>query len=342
MNKKIMIVVYGGFLRGMGHVVRMKRLARGLLEDGSDLFFYTNERICVEMLSHPEWHVHMVQESNALLQLQQDMKELKPDLLLIDVLECDLDFLRMIKNSCGSAKLVLFEEKREEACQLADAVVNGIYGGLDERHMQVKGTSYYHGTPYLLLDHEIGRLKDTYEVRKECKQVVISLGGSDPRGLLSKAVSALLSANHLHILAVTGKASHIKEHVEADHVQIIRHTDQLSARLWEADLAIVAGGMTLYEAVCIGVPSIVLSQVDHQAVTASHFAQKGACLHLGLGDQVGEKEILRAARRLSGSYFLRRSIHLNGRTLIDGKGTERVKNILIQLMNHHQKEHKDV
>ncbi|MCU0156380.1 PseG/SpsG family protein [Bacillus safensis] len=342
MNKKIMIVVYGGFLRGMGHVVRMKRLANQLLQEGNDISFYTNEQICVEMLSGPDWHVHLVQESKAFLQMEQDIKELNPDLLLIDVLDCDLQFLQLVKASSSSARLVLFEEIRAEACQLADAVVNGIYGGLDEKHMQVDGTEYFYGTPYLLLDQEISRLKDTYEVRKECKKVVISLGGSDPRGLLSKAVSALLEADHLHILAVTGKASRIEEQIEAEHIQFIRHTDQLSARLSEADLAIVAGGMTLYEAVCIGVPSIVLSQVDHQAVTAARFAQKGACHHLGLGELVDEKDIRCAVERLSSSYFLRRSIHLNGRTLIDGKGTERVKNILIHLMNHHQKEHKDV
>ncbi|MFS0654010.1 PseG/SpsG family protein [Bacillus sp. 179-C3.3 HS] len=342
MNKKIMIVVYGGFLKGMGHVIRMKRLAQELRQEGNALFFYTNERICVEMLSSVDWHVHLIQEEKALLQLQQAMKKLKPDLLLIDVLDIDLPLLQMMKHSCASTKMVLFEEMREEAHQLADAVVNGIYGGLDQKHYQLKGTEFFQGTPYLLLDHEIGQLKDTYEVRKECKKVVISLGGSDPRGLLSKAVSALLPLDHLHILAVSGKASHLKKHVEAEHIQLIRHTDQLSARLWEADLAIVAGGMTLYEAVCIGVPSIVLTQVAHQAVTASGFAQKGACLHLGLGDHVDEKDMLLAVQRLSGSYFLRRSIHLNGRTLIDGKGTERVKNILIHLMNDHQKEHKDV
>ncbi|MFS2247314.1 PseG/SpsG family protein [Bacillus sp. A31] len=342
MNKKIMIVVYGGFLRGMGHVARMRRLAKELFQEGNDLYFYTNEQICVEMLSHPAWHVHLVQEPNVFLQMEQDIKELNPDLLLIDVLDCDLQFLRSIKASSASARLVLFEEERAEACQLADAVVNGIYGGLDEKRLQVNGTDYFYGTPYLLLDHEISRLKDTYEVRKECKKVVISLGGSDPGGLLSKAVSALFEAGHLHILAVTGKASRIEEQIEAAHIQFIRHTDQLPARLAEADLAIVAGGMTLYEAVCIGVPSIVLSQVDHQAVTAARFAQKGACHHLGLGDLVDEKDIWRAARRLSASYFLRRSIHLNGRSLIDGKGTERVKDILINLMNHHQKEHKDV
>lgn len=342
MNHKVMIVVYGGFFRGMGHVVRMKRLAKELLQEGFDLFFYTNEQICVEMLAHPAWDVHLVQESNAPLQMQQELKELKPDLLLIDVLDGDLQFLRTLKNACGNARVVLFEEKREEACQLADVVVNGIYGGLDGQHKLVNGTAYFDGTPYLLLDHEIGRLKDTYEVRKECKKVVISLGGSDPRGLFSKAVSALLEAKHLHILAVAGKASHLKEQREAEHIQLIHHTNQLPVLLSEADLAIVAGGMTLYEAVCIGVPSIVLSQVDHQAVTASRFAQKGACLHLGLGDLVEEIDVLRAVQRLSDSYFLRRSIHLNGRTLIDGKGLERVKNILIHLMNPHQKEHKDV
>ncbi|BBP93027.1 hypothetical protein BsIDN1_66450 [Bacillus safensis] len=84
--------------------------------------------------------------------------------------------------------------------------MNGIYGGLDEKYMQVDGTEYFYGTPYLLLDQEISRLKDTYEVRKECKKVVISLGGSDPRGLLLKTASAILEADYLHILAVTGKS----------------------------------------------------------------------------------------------------------------------------------------
>ncbi|MGA3882534.1 spore coat protein, partial [Bacillus pumilus] len=77
-------------------------------------------------------------------------------------------------------------------------------------------------------------------------------GGSDPREFLTKAVSVLLEACHLHILAVTSKASRIAEEIEAAHIQFIRHTDQFPARLVEADLAIVAGGMQLYEAVCIG------------------------------------------------------------------------------------------
>ncbi|MFB8736110.1 glycosyltransferase [Bacillus sp. SL00103] len=191
---------------------------------------------------------------------------------MIDVLHCELQLLRSIKHPPAMQNWSYLKRK-EQTCQLADAVINGIYG-LDEKHLQVNGTDYFYGTPYLLLDHEISKLKDTYEVRKECKKVVISLGGSDPEGLLTKAVSALREAAHLHILAVTGKASRIEEKIKATHIQFIRHTDQLSAHLAEADLAIVAGGMTLYEAVCIGVPSIVLSQVDHQAVTATRFAQR--------------------------------------------------------------------
>lgn len=118
MNKKIMIVVYGGFLRGMGHVVRMKRLANQLFQEGNDISFYTNEQICVEMLSGPDWHVHLVQESKAFLQMEQDIKELNPDLLLIDVLDCDLQFLQLVKASSSSARLVLFEEKEQKLVSL--------------------------------------------------------------------------------------------------------------------------------------------------------------------------------------------------------------------------------
>ncbi|MFB8736111.1 hypothetical protein ACEQPO_28070 [Bacillus sp. SL00103] len=44
------MLLYGGFLRGMGHVVRMKRLAR-LIQKETTCIFYTNEQVCVEMLA---------------------------------------------------------------------------------------------------------------------------------------------------------------------------------------------------------------------------------------------------------------------------------------------------
>ncbi|MGE6630430.1 PseG/SpsG family protein [Bacillus sp. NPDC077027] len=343
MNKNIMIIVYGGFWIGMGHVVRMKLLAKELLQKGYRIFFYTNEPVCIELLSYPDWFVHLVPSKGNQAYFNRAIEMVQPDLLIIDVLEFDLTLLNVMKSSCRDGKIVLFEEKREDAWKLADVVINGIYGGFQNDHVHDNGLEHFNGTPYLLLENELRHLKEKYEVHKECRKVVVSLGGSDPSGLLEKVTSALKSADHLDVIAVAGSASRFNEDLsDAQHIQLLRHTTHLPLLLFEADLALIAGGVTLYEAICIGVPSIVLSQVEHQTETAAMFAKKGACLHLGLGANVDEKDILQAVEKLSNSYFLRKSIHLNGRTLIDGKGLERVQNILIHLMNPYQKEHKDV
>ena len=72
-EQKIMIVVYGVFKRN-GSCRQNETFGKRTVQEGNDLYFYTNDQICVEMLSHPEWHVQMVHESNALLQIQQDIK----------------------------------------------------------------------------------------------------------------------------------------------------------------------------------------------------------------------------------------------------------------------------
>ncbi|MGV2541576.1 spore coat protein, partial [Bacillus pumilus] len=80
--------------------------------------------------SHPSWNVHLVQETNVFLPIEKELEELNTDLVLMDVLDCVLQWLRSNKASSGSARLVIVEEEKAEACQLADAVVNVIYGGL--------------------------------------------------------------------------------------------------------------------------------------------------------------------------------------------------------------------
>ncbi|WP_019846953.1 glycosyltransferase, partial [Bacillus subtilis] len=139
-----------------------------------------------------------------------------------------------------------------------------------------------------------------------------------------------------NMMFVMGSASPHQEAVrrrieKKPQYKMIEQTNDMAGLMKQADAAIVAGGISLYEAICIGVPCLVLSQVEHQTATAKTFADQGAALDLGLGELVPDETLIYQMSRIMSSYPLRLSLHKGGRPLVDGKGIIRVTAILQDL-----------
>ncbi len=74
----------------------------------------------------------------------------------------------------------------------------------------------------------------------------------------------------------TAHADDVRAHLtQMPYAEMVRQTNDMAALLTRADMAVVSGGITLYETICTGVPCIVLSQVEHQTETAEKFAARG-------------------------------------------------------------------
>ncbi|MBY4602813.1 MULTISPECIES: PseG/SpsG family protein [Bacillus] len=330
------IVADGGFEKGMGHVVRMKRLAEEL-KQRCLITFYTNQES--EPFLHEEhWHVIVMPELQQHEFILREIKNKKLDLLLFDILGAPAELLRKIKAETY-AKIVLFEEKNEKAIQLSDAVINGIYGDIRSRVYDQGNTRIYEGPDYLILHPGFLAARNDYTLKKKCCNIVVALGGSDPKRLIFKVLAAadqVPAMNDKNMMFVMGSASPHQEAVRR-HIQkkpqytVIGQTNDMAGMMKQADAAIVAGGISLYEAICIGVPCLVLSQVEHQTATAKTFAEQGAALDLGLGELVSDETLIYQMSRIISSYPLRLSLHKGGRPLVDGKGIKRVSAILQDL-----------
>ncbi len=90
-----------------------------------------------------------------------------------------------------------------------------------------------------------------------------------------------------------------------------------------ASVAVLAGGVTLYEACALGVPAvaIALNQVQHATIRA--IAQRGAAVDAGLVHSGAGRTIARVARevdRLLRDPALRRRMAAAGRRLVDARG----------------------
>ncbi|MDO3662418.1 PseG/SpsG family protein [Bacillus sp. C28GYM-DRY-1] len=330
------IVADGGYEKGMGHVVRMKRLADELKQCGL-ITFYTNQES--EPFLHEEhWHVIVKPELQQHQFILREIKSKKLDLLLFDILGAPVELLKKIKAETD-AKIVLFEEKNAKAIQQSDAVINGIYGDISSRVYDQGSTRIYEGPDYLILHPAFQTARNNYTIKRKCRNIVVALGGSDPKQLVFKVLAA---AGHVpamkgkNMMFVMGSASPHQDAVRRQiqkkpQYTVIGQTNDMAGMLKQADAAIVAGGISLYEAICIGVPCLVLSQVEHQTATAKTFAELGAALDLGLGELVSDETLTYQISRIISNYPLRLSLHKAGRPLVDGKGIKRVSAILKDL-----------
>jgi spore coat polysaccharide biosynthesis predicted glycosyltransferase SpsG len=100
---------------------------------------------------------------------------------------------------------------------------------------------------------------------------------------------------------------------------------------WEsADMALIAGGLTMHEALVMGVPTIALCQeVWHQPFLARLFAREGAMVDLGLGREASGDAIGSAVTALATDAPHRERLSRAGQRLCDGRGTERVVDLLL-------------
>ncbi|UZD73957.1 PseG/SpsG family protein [Bacillus siamensis] len=333
---RVLIFADGGREIGMGHAVRMKLLAGAILNKCS-ITFYTNKEAS-SYLSADQWEVIIKPDKGQKEFIVREINRQAPDMLIFDVLDMPSDWLEEIRRH-SSARIVLFEEKREHVIHLCDAVINGIYGGLKSRTMKMGRAVIYEGPEYIILHPEFEKAKQHYQLRKECRTILVSLGGSDPKKLVFKVIEACRRIPDIHrkqvIIVMGGAAAHADDVrtliAQMPYAEMVRQTNDMAALLTRADMAVVSGGITLYETICTGVPCIVLSQVAHQTVTAEKFAARGAAVHLGLGEHTPADVLLRHMSELAADYPRRLGLHQNGTPLVDGRGIKRAAAILYDL-----------
>lgn len=108
---------------------------------------------------------------------------------------------------------------------------------------------------------------------------------------------------------------------------------QLAPTLAGADLAIVAGGLTVYEACALGVPAIAVAVVPAQQPTVRHLARRRAVVDGGaLYATGGASRVGVSAGRLFERAEARRRLAAAGRRLVDGRGAARIAAALRRLV----------
>ena len=94
------------------------------------------------------------------------------------------------------------------------------------------------------------------------------------------------------------------------------------------DIGLVSGGNTIYELAATGTPGIALSQNDMEKERTKLFSDYGIILD---GDENGG--LIYSIKKLMNDYGLRKKMSRKGQELVDGKGIDRVVEIIFDKLN---------
>jgi spore coat polysaccharide biosynthesis predicted glycosyltransferase SpsG len=197
----------------------------------------------------------------------------------------------------------------------------------DSRSLLYRGAEYMVLHPFYRMFHEKQK-----QIGKSIRSVFVNLGGGNSGRFFPPIMEGLrLCGREFDITGVRGFSSWGQDSFGARDWSPMRFRWESwspEAALFNADLAITAGGISAYEALCTGTPLLALSYDCWQQKTVSALARKGGCIDLGLGGELIPDRLADLLTVIDGNEDMRRRLSCRGKEIVDGRGAERVAQII--------------
>jgi UDP-2,4-diacetamido-2,4,6-trideoxy-beta-L-altropyranose hydrolase len=272
-------------------------------------------------------------------QTLNEVQAIKPDLLVIDHYAIDIRWEKILRSHVRRIMVIDDLADRSHEC---DFLLDHNWFGDDMSHRYL-GLIPEHciimlGPQYALLRPEYEVLRSLMPPRDvEVRRVLVFLGGSDPTNETSKVIVALKHPELMHLLVdVVIGANHpdplgIVGEAEARHGTFVhRDLPSLAGLMMRADLMISGGGVTTWERMCLGLPTVVICIAENQ-VEMNHALSRGGYIEL-LGGK-NDVDATRVAESVSAVIESRGAlIKMSKRSsaLVSGDGASRVCDVLLR------------
>lgn len=176
------------------------------------------------------------------------------------------------------------------------------------------------------------------EIRPEVKNILVTLGGSNPPGLILKVLKALQQSGIGAVWNVVAGPGFTKpeiiEELGVSDRRINLHfaPGTLLRLLTESDLVICAGGVTAIEAAATGTPALILILAENQRLNAEEMDRQGIAVNLGWGGTTPVEAIAAVIVALARDVERRTRMSKRGRALFDGYGPVRCADAIQELL----------
>lgn len=336
--KKLFIRADANQSIGLGHIMRCIAIGQSWKKQGGTVCFLTKplhekiiERLTLEGFQHIE-----LANFNEIAQIKEIMQSHTDGLLLLDGYQFTASYQQAIKDA--EVLLIVIDDFSHASHYYADIVINRnliasteLYKGKIEIY-----TKLLLGPTYNFVRQEfLTYSEECFEVKPRIETIFVNFGGSDSKNLTIHIAKFLAQQpENYRIMVVVGATyQHLKELYDLatgkNRISIFYDAKNIADIMYEADLAITAGGTTLFELSCLGIPNISLKVADNQK-SIDVFAEKGMTCALDARAKLSE-ELLIENLNLLQSRKNRQEMSSKSQKFIDSLGNQRIVKALAKL-----------
>ncbi|MBQ7920128.1 MAG: UDP-2,4-diacetamido-2,4,6-trideoxy-beta-L-altropyranose hydrolase [Lachnospiraceae bacterium] len=339
--KKIIIRADGNAKIGAGHLMRCLTVAENI-DENRVLFICADEESAKLAMDHGFQGFVLntdYRDMMSELPLWQQMKEQNVGglgtgevTILVDSYYVNNEYLLALK--C-MGKVVILDDMAQDV-KAADSIINYNAFAYPEMYEGLSGavdTIIYTGSTYIPIRPDF--VARDYTVAEKVRKVLITTGGGDRDNIAGQILDTIYESG-IFYQVVTGRFNpHYKtlqKYAESHPgVEILHDVKDMAGLMLGCDLAITAGGTTVYELCSIGVPFICFSYAENQEKLVEYVGREKIALSAGKYHWDAAKclsEIRNGFERLRGDFLLRKECSEKEKRIVDGQGAKRIARIL--------------
>jgi UDP-2,4-diacetamido-2,4,6-trideoxy-beta-L-altropyranose hydrolase len=247
------------------------------------------------------------------------LAESRPEAVVVDSYGATPALIERLRTVTGCVVVIDDLADRDLPAHL---VVNGAFHATQLPYRGAPDTRFLLGPEYALLD-PVFAVEPPRRPRAPLRRVLVTLGGDTPGARLEATVAAVRRAGPEAAIDVAVGPYSTGAVTAGEGVTVHRGLVSLRALILAADLAVTGGGMTLYECLASETPVVGVCLADNQRANIEGLSRAGVILE-------SQPSLEAAIRRLAGDPAQRRAMGVGGRTLVDGRGAERVADAIVR------------
>lgn len=321
---KVIIITEGSKIIGLGHITRCISIYQAFNSFNVPVLLIVNgDETVQEMVKdiNNSKVFNWMEESNKLFKLIE-----REDVVIVDSYKADVDFYQKIAQM---TKIAVYVDDNNRINYPKGVTVNGSINAEKIDYSFSEETNYLLGTQFIPLRQEFWKVPEK-KIKSKVENVMVTFGGDDLRNLTPKILELLNdnypSLNKKIIIGSGFRYIHDIENLKDERTELIYYPDAngMLNTMLESDIAISAGGQTLYELARVGLPTIAISVADNQTHNVTNWEEVGFVEFAGhWEDKDLFNNILSKFNMLSDEIIRLKKSNV-GKTLVDGKGALRV------------------
>lgn len=328
---------------GLGHLIRCRALAYALRKQGQQCMMVGPPKI---YMNAEDTKLFVVWETLKWESVEADarcvaalVEHFSAAILVLDDYRVDVDYQLLLRSR--GLRWLQFETRTDRAIW-ADIVLNANPAVNSKEYASVlcnPNTKLLLGPHFAMLRPEFSDI-NLKKYNPHIARVMVTFGGGDDLGLTLFVLATLLpvTPKHIEFVVMSGECnprnseitSWIQDNGES-RVIIEINPRNVASLIVSCDLAIMAGGSTIYEAACCGLNMILIATAENQINQSNAWGMRMGIKYLGLKDDVSSDKLLDAFFLFYNNKNMYEISNKNEMT-VDSKGAERVCESILKLL----------